>query len=540
MRRCPLSLTHSLFSLWVYLYPRPGTCQVVSLCYGGLRLLSAALSEAERNGGGLPEYILSELRRMAELSFKYAEPSQPLDLVKALAGRMHLYEPSALLSSPYEWPDARQGKASTLPALSGLLSALTPANGCVVLVGADGQTSVAPAASGRPPAAEAAKVVAVEQGAGECAAEEEGERWQTERWYATRYALDSVSGSTLEGWARAMPHPRLRLPPPNPYVPEDLQMILPPPSGATPSAPRAPARLTPPSHEEAQGARVWHLDTGHFDRPRASALLLLRTPLVSDTTPASAVLTELACQMLSDVMTTPLASCAPVGLGWAVSPHAGGLLVQAGGYSQRLPRLSLDLAASLAAFSPDHGRFELLREQLSRALRNRAQERPLWHAQYAVSHALTLPTVHHDEARAFVDSAYCTAEAVGAHLRAISRSHFAELLVHGNLPPSAALELSSAWRHALSENLPELHAEQAALPSDCAPLPQTTLLPAGGPTLRLRGVASHPDEVNSAIELHLQVAAEPTLRQEALLLLLSQVDNRRVTATCQRHAQTVV
>ena len=72
--------------------------------------------------------------------------------------------------------------------------------------------------------------------------------------------------------------------------------------------------------------------------------------------------------------------------------------MQASGYSQRLPQLSVDLARALAAFQPKAERFEVMREILVRSLRNRQQERPLWHAQYAVTHRLTVPATHHEAA----------------------------------------------------------------------------------------------------------------------------------------------
>lgn len=305
---------------------------------------------------------------MSELSFRFAEPSPPVELVKALSSRLHPPElfggdPRRLLSHPFEWPEAVDAAA-----LSAVLGRLVPSDMCLLLVGPAG----APAAA--------------EQLA--------------EPWYGTSYALERINGATLGGWAGAAPHPRLSLPPPNPYVPDDegLRMLA-PPTGSLAQPARAPERLTSATDEDAAGRRVWHLDTGPFDRPRASILWLLRTPLVADSTARSAVLTELACQLLGDALTTPLAACGPAGLGWSVSANAGGLLVQAGGYSQRLPRLSLDLAAALARFSPDAGRFEVLREVIARSLRNRAQERPLWHAQYELASALTThrgaPSMHY-------------------------------------------------------------------------------------------------------------------------------------------------
>ena len=67
-----------------------------------------------------------------------------------------------------------------------------------------------------------------------------------------------------------------------------------------------------------------------------------------------------------------LAPCGPAGLGWSISAHPAGVLIQAAGYSQRLPKLSIALAEALATFEPDPARFALL---LAAALDERGIER---------------------------------------------------------------------------------------------------------------------------------------------------------------------
>ena len=52
------------------------------------------------------------------------------------------------------------------------------------------------------------------------------------------------------------------------------------------------------------------------------------------------------------------------GAAYAVGTHAGGLVVQASGYSQRLPDLSVALAEAIAKFDPDPERFEMHAELL--------------------------------------------------------------------------------------------------------------------------------------------------------------------------------
>ena len=292
---------------------------------------------------------------------------------------------------------------------------------------------------------------------------------------------------------------------------------------------RTPAVLTTEADESERGLRVWYADTGPFNRPRASVLLLLRTPVLADGSARAAILSELAAQLLSDALSISLAPCALAGLGWTVGTHPAGMLLQASGFSQNVPKLSLELAKGLAGFEPDPERFGVMREVLSRALRNRDQERPLWHAQYALGQHLTTPSTHYEDALRFIlDDDECTPAALAEHVKEIVSANFAELLVHGNLLPAHALELGAEWRSILSA----AHPGGTALPPDCAPLPVTTLLPtaseaagADGEGARLRGVAANAEEVNSAIEIHLQLG-EPELEDEALLLTLAQLASK--------------
>ena len=57
------------------------------------------------------------------------------------------------------------------------------------------------------------------------------------------------------------------------------------------------------------------------------------------------------------------------------------------------------------------------RTRTERGLRNRRQERPLWHAQSAVTRSLGIPSHHYEEALKFVQSDECNVAAVHEHLR---------------------------------------------------------------------------------------------------------------------------
>ena len=57
----------------------------------------------------------------------------------------------------------------------------------------------------------------------------EPNRRQLETWYQTPYSLSPLPQETLQKWAEAVPHPEVvPFPPPNPYVPDDVSMLVQP------------------------------------------------------------------------------------------------------------------------------------------------------------------------------------------------------------------------------------------------------------------------------------------------------------------------
>ena len=170
----------------------------LSRTFGGGNGGGAATDGAGDGAGGLPDHLLSERAMMSKLAFDYAEPSEPLALVKALAGRMHLHEPERLLSAGYEWPDAL-----AVDEAADVLARLTPDAMAMLLVDPT---------------------------------EIDESRRQVEEWYQTPYELAKLPLETLTLWRDPAPHPDLVVfPPQNPYVPDDLSMLTQPspsPAGA--------------------------------------------------------------------------------------------------------------------------------------------------------------------------------------------------------------------------------------------------------------------------------------------------------------------
>ena len=316
-------------------------------------------------------------------------------------GRLHLFEdePQKVLSRSFEWPD----KIDT-DALSKLLGVVDGRSVCKMVI-ADADEDAAP---------------------------------EVEKWYGTRYGLTDLPDATLERRAAARPHPKLSLPPPNNFVPESLELLHPADPSAIAGA-RAPTKVLDADAEAAEGVRVWHLPCGPFATPRAVVQAMLRTPAAARDA-RTLVLSQLVVELYIDATAAPLGG-AEAGLSYSLGAHPGGLMMQVSGFSDKIPLLARDLARRLGAFAPEQSRYDVLHEQFLRALRNRKQERPLWH-QYAVSGHLTDDFVHYDDALAFAASDECTLAAVVEHAAELKAALFVEVLAMGNIAPSTP----STWR----------------------------------------------------------------------------------------------
>ena len=450
------------------------TDRVAELVLGYLALLRDAVARGDASLTRFHE----ERAAMSRSYFAHADPPEPLALCKAVAGRLHLFEdePQKVLSRSFEWPD----KIDT-DALSKLLGVVDGRSVCKMVI-ADADEDAAP---------------------------------EVEKWYGTRYGLTDLPDATLERLAAARPHPKLSLPPPNNFVPESLELLHPADPSAIAGA-RAPTKVLDADAEAAEGVRVWHLPCGPFATPRAVVQAMLRTPAAARDA-RTLVLSQLVVELYIDATAAPLSAAPEAGLSYSLGAHPGGLMMQVSGFSDKIPLLARDLARRLGAFAPEQSRYDVLHEQFLRALRNRKQERPLWHAQYAVSGHLTDDFVHYDDALAFAASDECTLAAVVEHAAELKAALFVEVLAMGNIAPSDAVDVARALKSEIGA---------AALAADAAPLPASVeIAPSAEGCVALRVEKMLDDEKNVGLELHLHLG-EPTVAEEARLLVLSQVASK--------------
>lgn len=183
------------------------------------------------------------------------------------------------------------------------------------------------------------------------------------RFYGTPYAI-----STVEFPAQTRAQKRLlrqlALPERNLYVPQNLAVI-----NDEQAATTQPQRLDTPA-----GARLWWHGDGHFHTPRGSVYLHIRQPRLSEAgdVAARAVLLE----MIRDQLGSQTYPALLAGLSYRWQPTREGVALITDGFSDRQPAFYEAVLKGALAPEWSHDRFERVRAELERSVRNRALGAP--------------------------------------------------------------------------------------------------------------------------------------------------------------------
>lgn len=268
-----------------------------------------------------------EQARMAELAFRFQEQSSATSFVYHVAPRFQDYPPEDVLAAPYLMTEFDPGLIETY------VSALTPENLVMEVAGPD---------------------VPVER---------------RERWFDVPYQVEQGPTPTPEVAAGG-----LSLPPPNPYVPENLEVL--------------PNEPEPPRLAVARpGLALWADRDTEFDTPRSNLYLSLGIP-DGIATPEDLALAALYARLVEDALSEAVYPAYLAGLGYQIDVDGYGFELRISGYSDK--QLTL-LGTVLEAFTDtpiDPRRFAILRDKLIRDWSNYKEERPYTQAYGALSYLL--------------------------------------------------------------------------------------------------------------------------------------------------------
>ena len=424
---------------------------VVEMVYQYLAMLTAH---------GPQEWIYTEKRDIAEMSFRFKDKETPMSYTSALAGRMHQYATQDVISGPHLLHEFQP------EVITALLQCLVPANMRLSVVSKAFQ----------------------------------GKTESVEKWYQTPYSESSLSAEQLQRWSEALVDASaLHLPSPNELISTDFALL------------RAGTASIPQLVLDNEQCRVWFKYDHVFEKPKLNVFLSLVTPMAY-LSPQMAVLTDLYVECVQDCLTEYTYDAELAGMKYVLQHTMKGLEVYVSGYNHKLPLLVTQIIRAirnLPALPADV--FERIKDKTTRAYKNFSQEQPYQHAAYDSGYMLENARWHNrDKLAAIAD---LSMEMVLQHGDdALFAQVYVEALLHGNIHQEQACGIVTGVVSDLKANvlfssqLPNLRIAQ--LDSKCAHVYQTA--------------ESNVDNNNSAIQMVFQLGPQ-SLRQSALLDVLAQM-----------------
>lgn len=219
------------------------------------------------------KWAWDELKKIADMKWQFLEEEEAADYVAQIASDMHIYPVEHALAGSYLHLDFDQGL------INELLAQMTPQ-----LVRLELQTRDFEGCLSRARADKRLHGISI------------GE----EPWFSFPFASCSLPSDLVEAWGTTGAWSTdLRLPPRNPYLPTNFDIIC----DRTPKK-EGDADLWPSPPElllKVPGMDLWHKLDSHFRKPRAFAYFRLSLPN-TNTSPRVAAMTHLVVKLLEDAL----------------------------------------------------------------------------------------------------------------------------------------------------------------------------------------------------------------------------------------------
>jgi secreted Zn-dependent insulinase-like peptidase len=335
---------------------------------------------------GITPWRYEELRRIADLHFRFEEKGSAAGTVRGIASDLHELPAQEVLRGPY----ALDRFDADL--MRGYLERLRPDNVLVTVVAKDLQTD------------------------------------EVTDWYEVDYRLEELDPALLAAWRRPEVANGIALPEANPFIPENLARIAPS------AAADRPRRIL-----ERPGIELWHQLDRDFGLPRTDFFFSVRSPVANDS-PRHALLTALFVGLVNDALETFSYPTSLAGMQYALYKHLRGFTVRFSGYSDKEAMLVERITTTLHEPPLRADRFEIVREELARGLRNATKRSPASLARAEIHTLLLDPDWTEQEMLEIVGD--LTLEDLRDFVPRLLASIDVVALAHGNLDQAKALTLA--------------------------------------------------------------------------------------------------
>jgi insulysin len=196
---------------------------------------------------------------------------------------------------------------------------------------------------------------------------------RTEQWVRVPYQVMAFSSEQLTAWSHLPPHPHLHLPPPNPFLPQDLKLV----NAAQPQHTLFDPFPHPLLLVDDPQAKIYFAADDRFQIPQTLWFFEIRTPSIKNNDPLKVVLTDLYIKCLEEELQPYSYPAKVADLSYQISRSTNGLSLSLYGYRDKAENLFDAILERFKNCHPSEAAFRNFKDSLLRQYRDFAQESPL-------------------------------------------------------------------------------------------------------------------------------------------------------------------
>ncbi len=347
---------------------------------------------ARLKSSGIPPKLFQELKQLATLNYQYQSREDAFESINRQAFAiidedLATYPEKSLIPTSYN-----------PAALSALIEHLSPQNCLITLIADPELTGVATT--------------------------------HKERWMGAPYTQKEIAKAKLLSWAEARPHPAIRLPDANPYIPSNLALKK--PAASAPSY-KKPTLI----HQQADGKVYFAQDTKYLV-PEAACIFDLKSPLI-DGSPKQAMLLDLFLTAFEDHILSERSYGENAGFSLKTGTGDLSLRLYVSGFSDKAPLLLRQITTKLKTFTPTQEQYHLAFEELKTAYENKTKALPISQASERVLSLITTGTpLAQEKLKELKELTY---DDFSAYTKALFTKLYINGSIYGNLTQSEASEV---------------------------------------------------------------------------------------------------
>lgn len=343
---------------------------------------------------GIKKSYFNEEQKLREIQFDYLTKNEPIDDARTLTSNLQEFPAEDLLRLNLlrKWNPAR---------IKELLKRLTPENIRIEIIAKGLKQS------------------------------------KREKWYGTAYHLSDIPKTSLHRWESVPLHPELKLPAPNPFIPEKVSLVQ---GGVT---------KTPEKILEDPALTLWYKKDGVFQSPKVAATFAVDAPAATQSA-KQWLMIKLYTELIKDELTEYAYPAYEAGLKYSIQSTQQGFKITLNGYPEKMGLLFKTIISKMKALEIKKDRFFTYLEMLQRGLKNHPLQKSHALTAYEFKYLLSKNSWHINELTAAGET--LKLEDLQKFIPSLLKNLSSEGLIYGNITKPDALKLAKILQEGLLQN----------------------------------------------------------------------------------------